>query len=171
MRGCVPWRTNDAAIGDGWVCAATRPQGPEDGDPADVEISVGEDMKVIRFIFKLIHFNSHSLLLPGVEQTFFRISLILGPLVVFPILTIFHYANDKYNAGFNKLWDLAIVGFVYFLYRRAEKPIIKSFVMNGYDKEFYDWGRYNTILKLLISMILLACAGLICRLMYILIMP
>ena len=39
MHRCVPWWTNDAAIGDGLVCAAKRPKGPEDGEPADVEMA------------------------------------------------------------------------------------------------------------------------------------
>ena len=150
---------------------ATRPQGPEDGDPAEVEISLDEDMKVIRFIFRLIHFNSYPTVLQNVEKTFYIISLILLPIIAFPILFIFYHPNYKHSIGSSTLLQLTIVVFLYFLYRKAEKPIIKSFMMNGYDKEFYDWGRYNTILKWLIAMILIAFAFLICRLMYISIMP
>jgi hypothetical protein len=118
---------------------------------------------MIKILFKIIHYEPTLDHKSNVERTFGLINVII---VLLPIGFLYLIYKDMSVKGlYTDLVFLAIeaatAGLIYFPIKKASKPYVETNV--GF--EYYNFGKYNTILKTLAFLLLVGFIILIGRLL------
>jgi len=111
-------------------------------------------MPLIKLIYRILHFEAWLDHDESVNKTFYLITLIFASISGLCIhgLFVFFGANIKWKFAYILALLFACVLSYFFITVRLQKEFIK----NGFDKYYYNFGRYNTLVKPILFMFLFA---------------